>query len=111
MGREAMEHTKVGHSLYLVRHGEAAHKDTDPQRALTESGADHVRRIAAWAAQVGVVVKEIRHSGKLRAEQTANIFGERLNAAETRAVSGLAPHDDVMPPLRPSACLPTSTSP
>ena len=82
--------------LYLVRHGEAKPKDEDPERGLTPDGAQAVARMAAWAASVGMRVDAIRHSGKLRAQQTAEIFAEHLTAAPApQAVSGLAPNDDV----------------
>ena len=81
--------------LFLVRHGEATSKEEDPERPLTKVGRSNVVRIADWAASIGIRVDEIRHSGKLRAEQTAEIFSECLNAAPPRVVSGLAPNDDV----------------
>ena len=84
--------------LYLVRHGEAKPKDEDPERALTAAGEDDIARMAAWAAGAGIRVDEIRHSGKLRAQQTAEIFAEHLSDAPVpQAVSGLAPNDDVEP--------------
>jgi phosphohistidine phosphatase len=54
--------------------------------------------MADWAAQVGLKVDPIRHSGKRRAEQTADLLGERLNPAKgVIAVEGLKPNDDVRP--------------
>ena len=81
--------------VYLVRHGEAKPKDESAERPLTESGAADVGRVATWAAGVEVRVDEIWHSGKLRAQQTAQIFAEHLNVKLLRVVSGLAPNDDV----------------
>jgi phosphohistidine phosphatase len=84
--------------LYLVRHGEAKSEAEDPERSLTDRGAEAVRRMAAWAAQVGVRVDQIRHSGKRRAEQTAALLAERLSPRQGMvAVPGLAPDDDVHP--------------
>ena len=80
--------------LYLVRHGEAKTKDEDPQRGLTDDGRTDVARMAAWAAAAGIQAGEIRHSGKLRARQTAEIFAEHLGR-QAQAASGLAPNDDV----------------
>jgi phosphohistidine phosphatase len=43
-------------------------------------------------------VRQIRHSGRLRAEQTAQILSEYLKPAMgVIAVSGLGPNDDVHP--------------
>jgi phosphohistidine phosphatase len=84
--------------LYLVQHGEARSEAEDPERPLTERGAEAVRRMAAWAAQVGVRVVQIRHSGKTRAEQTAALLAERLAPARgVIAALGLKPNDDVRP--------------
>ena len=84
--------------LFLVQHGEAKSEAEDPERSLTDRGAEVVRRMAAWAAQVGVKVDQIRHSGKRRAEQTAALLAEQLSPVNgTIAVAGLAPNDDVRP--------------
>ena len=84
--------------LYLVQHGEAKPESEDPERPLTDRGSEMVRTMAAWAAQVGLKVDQIRHSGKRRAEQTAALLAERLNPAKgVIAVEGLKPNDDVRP--------------
>jgi phosphohistidine phosphatase len=84
--------------VYLVRHGEAMPKEEDPERPLTAAGRDDVSRMAAWAATTGNHVAAIQHSGKLRAQQTAQIFADHLPEAPIpEAVSGLAPNDDVKP--------------
>ena len=61
-------------TLFLVQHGKAKPETEDPERSLTEQGAEVVGRMADWAAQVGLAVDQIQHSGKRRAEQTATIF-------------------------------------
>jgi phosphohistidine phosphatase len=84
--------------VYLVQHGEAQPKDVDPTRPLTERGRQEVRRVATFAARLGLEVYQIRHSGKTRAEQTADILGESLSPpGGVVAVTGLAPLDDVQP--------------
>src|SRR3954468_18109828 len=80
--------------IYLVRHGEAKRENVDPERHLTDRGAEEVRRIAAKAvADLGVRPTRIVHSGKARARQTAEIWG-RLVDAEVAETDGLAPNDD-----------------
>jgi phosphohistidine phosphatase len=84
--------------VYLVRHGEAMSEADNPERPLTAGGRDEVRRVGAAAARLGLRPTEIRHSGKRRAAQTAEIFAEALGLREAVvAVSGLAPNDDVRP--------------
>jgi phosphohistidine phosphatase len=80
--------------LYLVQHGEAKSEAEDPDRPLTEQGASQVRQVADAAAAAGLVtVERIVHSGKTRARQTAETWGETLGVKIEEA-DGLAPNDD-----------------
>lgn len=79
--------------IYLLRHGEARGDGPDSARTLTESGAAGVERLAAWAARANITVNEIRHSGKRRAEQTAEIMARHLRCA-VRQIDGISPNDD-----------------
>jgi len=72
--------------MYLVRHGEAKSKEEDPERGLTEAGRADVNRIAVWAAAAGIRAGEVRHSGKLRAQQTAEIVAEHLVVRPAEAI-------------------------
>ena len=84
--------------IYLVQHGEAKSKAEDPERSLTEKGRRDVEKVAVWAAQTGLRIERIRHSGKRRAAETAEIFAEKLNLKKNVvAISGIAPNDDVEP--------------
>ena len=79
--------------VYLVRHGKAS-KDPqyirDADRPLTGRGRYDVTAIAEHLAGAGVTVNQIRHSGLLRAQQTADILGEHLDPPNgVIAVSGL----------------------
>ncbi len=83
-------------TLFLVQHGEAKPESEDPERSLTERGAEIVGRIGEWAARTGIKVDQIQHSGKRRAEQTAMIVAEDLNPPKgVLAAKGLSPNDDV----------------
>jgi phosphohistidine phosphatase len=64
--------------IYLLHHGEAFAKETDPTRPLTDAGAEHVDNIGIFLARGEVAVSTIFHSGKLRAEQSADILAEHL---------------------------------
>ena len=81
--------------LYLVQHGFATSKDEDPERPLTDHGREEVIRVAATAKAIGVVVTAVYHSGKLRAQQTAEILGAALDPpAPPSQLDGLIPTDD-----------------
>src|SRR5437867_4754684 len=82
--------------LYLVQHGETVEESVDPQRPLSAIGRANVERMATAAARCGLSVDQIRHSGKLRAEQTAEIFAKLLRPREGVVVQpGLAPNDNI----------------
>ncbi|HEV3302620.1 MAG TPA: phosphohistidine phosphatase SixA [Planctomycetaceae bacterium] len=88
--------------VYLVRHGEAASTEVDPARPLTQAGRLAVERIAAWAAAVDIRPDEVLHSGKLRAEQTAEILADYLMPAKGATVRRCLGADDDVRPLADS---------
>lgn len=80
---------------YVVRHGHALPGPDDRLRPLSDEGREDVRRVARHVAALGVRVGEVRHSGLLRARQTAEIVAEHLGpGVRVAAVPGLAPEDD-----------------
>jgi phosphohistidine phosphatase len=84
--------------VYLVQHGQAESKETNPERPLTARGRQDTQAVAALAKRLGLKVGQIRHSGKTRAQETATILGEALDPADgVVAASGLGPLDDVKP--------------
>jgi phosphohistidine phosphatase len=84
-------------ALFLVQHGRNVKKDVDPEQPLSDEGAAEVERIGETAAHYGVQVDAIRHSGKKRALQTAEIFGRHLQAADKISeMSGIKALDDVV---------------
>lgn len=83
--------------LYLVQHGQALAKDTDPSRPLSEEGRTDVRRVASALGR-NVSVERLLHSGKDRARQTAEILMTMPGcAAAPEESAGLSPDDDVEP--------------
>ena len=81
--------------LYLMQHGEATPGEINPARPLTERGRAEVLRVARAAHSAGVTVSTIYHSGKLRAQQTAEIVAEVLRVEQPPTPrDGLSPNDD-----------------
>jgi phosphohistidine phosphatase len=83
--------------LYLVQHGEAKREEEDPSRPLSEKGKDDIARTASYLSRLGTFAPRILHSGKLRAEQTAEIIASSLEPTSRRGLSrtdGLSPLDD-----------------
>ncbi len=83
-------------AIYLVQHGKNLPKDQDPEQPLSEPGTEAVKDIAERAKQAGVRVDKIEHSPKLRAKQTAEIFGKALEPKQgIQERSGIKALDDV----------------
>lgn len=83
-------------AIYLVQHGLSLSKEEDPQQGLAQEGTEKVRLIADVAANYSVKVDTIYHSGKTRAEQTAQLMAVALEPpGGVVARNGLAPMDDV----------------
>jgi len=78
--------------LYLVQHGTAKSEAEEAARPLSVDGVTDVNRVASFLSH-SMKPERIFHSGKLRAEQTAEILGEHLDVAITKE-DGLAPMDD-----------------
>lgn len=84
--------------VYLMQHGEAMAQADDPARPLTEAGRAATGRVAERAKATGVRVDVCVHSGKLRAEQTAQILASALGfVGSVQVRDGLAPNDPVAP--------------
>jgi phosphohistidine phosphatase len=84
--------------VYLIQHGESKSKEEDPARPLTERGRKSVENVGADLARVGVSFDRVFHSGKLRAQQTAEILADSLGIGDkVEAHSGLDPMDPVKP--------------
>ncbi len=82
--------------LFLIRHGLPMSASEDPERALSPTGTAQVERTAAVLASVVGSVDVIYHSGKRRAEQTADILADRLSPPHgVRWRPGINPNDPV----------------
>jgi len=88
-----------GLKVVLVRHGESTSTIENPQRPLAITGRQHAEHASSWLGGRGYEIEEIVHSTKLRARQTAKIFGCRLgiHSARVREREGFKPHDDPAP--------------
>jgi phosphohistidine phosphatase len=85
-------------AVYLMQHGEATTEAENPARPLTDTGRAAVERVAARAKAAGVRIDRCVHSGKLRAEQTAELLVRALGSeGSIEPRDGLAPNDPVAP--------------
>lgn len=84
--------------LYLVQHGEAVAEAINPGRPLSDRGRTDVSHVAAMLKEAGVSVMRVLHSGKTRAEQTAEILAKVLAPSKLHeAIEGINPNDAVPP--------------
>ena len=82
--------------LYLVRHGQAVSSEVDPQRPLSQQGRADVEKVALFIKPLDLSVEHARHSGKLRAAQTAEILAEAVEVQKDCSPrQGLRPNDDI----------------
>jgi phosphohistidine phosphatase len=83
-------------TIYLVQHGISVPKEEDPDRPLSDIGAEEVEKIASGLKEYNIRLNSIFHSNKLRAVQTAEILQRYLNASQgTKKITGMNPIDDV----------------
>ena len=81
-------------AIYLVQHGQCYEKETDPNRSLSPEGRARITQVAKAASDAGITVATIYHSGKFRAQQTAELFSEYLGASGIESIAGIDPLDD-----------------
>ncbi|MGD8784164.1 MAG: phosphohistidine phosphatase SixA [Thioalkalispiraceae bacterium] len=80
--------------LYLVQHGEACSKELNPERPLTQQGEADIDRLAEFLTQANVQVERILHSGKLRAQQTAERLAQQIAPKLELEVHGMINPND-----------------
>ena len=96
--------------LYLVQHGDSVAEQADPQRPLSATGRRQVEAIARLLASAGVRPARTTHSGKLRAQQTAELLAKACAPdSVVEAAAGLSPNDPVKPVARMVASLSADT--
>jgi len=80
--------------LYLVRHGEAAVNIEGGEPALSRWGNYEVEKTGTELANRVEHLDKIFHSGKLRAQQTAEIIRAKIEAKiQLEKIDGLKPND------------------
>ena len=84
-------------ALYLMQHGQATTEAENAASPLTEAGRAAVERVAARAKAADVRIDRCVHSGRLRAEQTAEVLVGALGSESIEFRDGLAPNDPVAP--------------
>jgi len=80
--------------IYLARHGDYENGSDDFTRGLSEKGRADINAVAEAPIERGVNIQRTIHSGKLRAQQTAEILADRLMPASILVqVDGISPDD------------------
>lgn len=81
-------------TIYFVQHGIARAKDIDRKRPLSDIGNAEVHKVATYLREHNVRVSKICHSGKLRAQQTADIFSGILGVNHLAELCGMEPNNN-----------------
>lgn len=92
--------------LYIVRHGQAASGQEHPERPLTEKGRADVTKLAEFLKPMNISVDAVWHSGKTRAEQTAEILASavhgKIDITKRKDLSPDGPVEDIAAELSAS---------
>jgi phosphohistidine phosphatase len=84
--------------LYLIRHGQPNTETIDPQKGLSPTGQQEIEILATILKANDVAVKEIWHSEKNRARQTAGILANVIKPENGLVEKkGLSPTDRIEP--------------
>lgn len=81
--------------IYFAQHGLAVSKEEDLNRPLSTEGIEQTIRIAKQLRVSDVQISDIYHSGKLRAQQTAEIYAAALSIPSLLIHDHLSPNDDI----------------
>lgn len=81
--------------IYFAQHGLAVSKEEDPGRPLSAAGIEQTTCMAKQLSISQIPVSAIYHSGKLRAQQTAEIYAAALNIPSLLISDELSPNDDI----------------
>ena len=63
--------------MYLVQHAKPKPEEEDPQKPLSEQGRADTQKVAEFVKNIKV--NNVKHSKKLRAQQTAEILAKSLH--------------------------------
>ena len=81
--------------IYFAQHGLATSKEEDPKRPLSSVGIKQTHAVASQLLSSKTGISQVFHSGKLRAEQTAEIFSSVLKLSPIQQTDGLSPNDEI----------------
>ncbi len=95
VGVDKIRETKM--YLYLIQHAQSKPKEEDPQRGITQNGERVTEQMADYFKRLKPRIREIWHSDKLRARQTADIMANSIGLKEKLIEKpGLAPMAEVL---------------
>lgn len=81
---------------YFVQHGKSLPSDVDENRPLSPEGMVETIAIAKHLSKNKIHLSLIKHSGKLRAKQTADIIAYENGLDSTDKSEGMKPNDDAV---------------
>ncbi len=86
--------------LYIARHGDSLPKEINTESPLSKKGEQEINNLAHFLRHLKPSIQGIFHSGKRRAQQTAEILAKAFdNQGEIKARTGMDPLDSIFPLL------------
>ncbi|WP_319371712.1 phosphohistidine phosphatase SixA [uncultured Ilyobacter sp.] len=82
-------------AIYLARHGDAVSAEKNLKRPLSLEGISEVEKMSLLLETMGLKVDKVIHSGKKRAEESAEIFSKKICDGKISKSKGLDPNDDI----------------
>jgi len=80
-------------SIYFIQHGLSVAKEENPDRPLSTEGREQTKQISTQLKRMEVSVKTVCHSGKARAEETAEILASQIADGCSSQRDGMGPND------------------
>jgi phosphohistidine phosphatase len=81
--------------VYLVQHAKYVPEEENPKKPLSRTGKECVEKMGKFLSEkLDLRLAQIFHSGKLRAQQTADIIASHLHPRDVKADSDLSPLTD-----------------
>lgn len=88
--------------LFLIRHGKYLDSNFDPKKSLSPEGKSEIKELCELLKIENFSPKEIWHSEKTRALETAAILRESIKDTDSKLIEkkDLSPNDSIMPIYR-----------
>jgi len=82
-------------TIFLAQHAIAIDKTVDSERPISAEGIKQTQLVARQLLTSSMAISAVFHSGKLRAQQTAEIFADTLQINNLIEIGFLSPNESI----------------